>query len=257
MGTISPARRWRAFEHMKVTPLGIEGVLLVELVVHEDYRGFFIERFQIERFREQGLPTVWVQDNHSRSKPGGAPWPPLPAHPATGQARRGAARPDLGRRRGHPPRLAYLWPARRRRAERHERPAALDIRPASPTASASSETSRPTCCTAPTPSTAPAARAASPGTIQTWPCPGRSPIRLCQIATAPCGASPSIAPTPRPGQKSFRPPADRPDRAPTHPDLLHGRSGYPRPRHPGHPGQSVVIGMACRRASSSARPSVR
>jgi dTDP-4-dehydrorhamnose 3,5-epimerase len=55
---------------MKVSPLGIEGLLLVELVVHEDYRGFFIERFQIERFREHGLPTQFVQDNHSRSRPG-------------------------------------------------------------------------------------------------------------------------------------------------------------------------------------------
>jgi dTDP-4-dehydrorhamnose 3,5-epimerase len=55
---------------MKVTPLGLEGVLLVELVVHEDYRGFFIERFQIEHFREHGLPTQFAQDNHSRSRPG-------------------------------------------------------------------------------------------------------------------------------------------------------------------------------------------
>ena len=55
---------------MKVSPLGIEGLLLVELVVHEDYRGFFIERFQIDRFREHGLPTQFVQDNHSRSRPG-------------------------------------------------------------------------------------------------------------------------------------------------------------------------------------------
>ena len=55
---------------MKVTPLGLAGVLLVELVVHQDDRGFFVERFQIERFREQGLPTQFAQDNHSRSKPG-------------------------------------------------------------------------------------------------------------------------------------------------------------------------------------------
>jgi len=55
---------------MKVTPLGLEGLLLVELTVHKDDRGFFVERFQIERFREQGLPTQFAQDNHSRSKPG-------------------------------------------------------------------------------------------------------------------------------------------------------------------------------------------
>ena len=55
---------------MKVTRLDIEDVLLVELVVHEDERGFFVERFQVERFREQGLPTGFVQDNQSRNAPG-------------------------------------------------------------------------------------------------------------------------------------------------------------------------------------------
>jgi dTDP-4-dehydrorhamnose 3,5-epimerase len=55
---------------MKVTRLSIEGLLLVELVVHGDARGFFVERFQIEKFREAGLPTTFAQDNHSRSGPG-------------------------------------------------------------------------------------------------------------------------------------------------------------------------------------------
>ena len=55
---------------MKVTRLGIEGLLLVELVVHGDARGFFVERFQADRFRENGLPTTFAQDNHSRSGPG-------------------------------------------------------------------------------------------------------------------------------------------------------------------------------------------
>jgi dTDP-4-dehydrorhamnose 3,5-epimerase len=54
---------------MKVRGLGIDGLLLVELNVYEDARGFFIERFQSERFREAGLPTGLVQDNHSRSNP--------------------------------------------------------------------------------------------------------------------------------------------------------------------------------------------
>src|SRR6188508_919426 len=55
---------------MKVTRLDIEDVLLIELVVHEDERGFFVERFQVERFREQALPTEYVQDNQSRNAPG-------------------------------------------------------------------------------------------------------------------------------------------------------------------------------------------
>jgi dTDP-4-dehydrorhamnose 3,5-epimerase len=55
---------------MKVTRLEIEDVLLIELPVYGDARGFFVERFQIERFRDEGLPTQFVQDNHSRSGPG-------------------------------------------------------------------------------------------------------------------------------------------------------------------------------------------
>ena len=55
---------------MKVTPLEIEDVLLVELTVHADARGFFVERFGLDRFRELGLPTAFVQDNQSRNRPG-------------------------------------------------------------------------------------------------------------------------------------------------------------------------------------------
>ena len=55
---------------MKVTPLDIEDVLLVELTVHADARGFFVERFGLDRFRELGLPTAFVQDNQSRNRPG-------------------------------------------------------------------------------------------------------------------------------------------------------------------------------------------
>jgi dTDP-4-dehydrorhamnose 3,5-epimerase len=55
---------------MKVHRLDIDGVLLIELTVHGDARGFFVERFQYERFQEHGLPTTFMQDNHSRSAPG-------------------------------------------------------------------------------------------------------------------------------------------------------------------------------------------
>lgn len=55
---------------MKVTHLELEGLVLIELVIHRDPRGFFTERFQLNRFRENGLPTNFVQDNHSRSVPG-------------------------------------------------------------------------------------------------------------------------------------------------------------------------------------------
>ncbi|MBU6375171.1 MAG: dTDP-4-dehydrorhamnose 3,5-epimerase [Bdellovibrionales bacterium] len=53
-----------------VTELELQGLYLVQLAVHGDSRGFFVERFQEKRFAEHGLPTRFVQDNHSRSAPG-------------------------------------------------------------------------------------------------------------------------------------------------------------------------------------------
>jgi len=55
---------------MKVTPLRMKGLLLIELAIHRDERGFFAERFHLAEFAARGLPTHFVQDNHSRSAPG-------------------------------------------------------------------------------------------------------------------------------------------------------------------------------------------
>lgn len=55
---------------MHITRLGLAGLLQIELDVHGDERGFFVERFNFERFRAAGLPSAFVQDNHSRSRPG-------------------------------------------------------------------------------------------------------------------------------------------------------------------------------------------
>lgn len=46
-----------------------EVVVLVPQVF-EDARGFFMEAFRVDKFRDLGLPTDFVQDNHSRSKKG-------------------------------------------------------------------------------------------------------------------------------------------------------------------------------------------
>lgn len=54
---------------MKVTSLEMAGLVLVELDVFRDTRGFFTERFHLERFRSYGLPTNIAQLNHSRSAP--------------------------------------------------------------------------------------------------------------------------------------------------------------------------------------------
>jgi dTDP-4-dehydrorhamnose 3,5-epimerase len=55
---------------MKLESVGIDGLVLVQLAVHGDNRGFFVERFRRSEFFSQGLTTDFVQDNHSRSAPG-------------------------------------------------------------------------------------------------------------------------------------------------------------------------------------------
>lgn len=55
---------------MKISKTPLKDLLVVELDVHGDERGFFIERFQQEKFKELGLPTDFSQDNHSRSTKG-------------------------------------------------------------------------------------------------------------------------------------------------------------------------------------------
>jgi dTDP-4-dehydrorhamnose 3,5-epimerase len=53
---------------MKVTPLSIPDVLLIEPSVFEDERGFFFESFREDIFRkETSLNVSFVQDNHSKS----------------------------------------------------------------------------------------------------------------------------------------------------------------------------------------------
>ena len=55
---------------MKIIDLPLDGLKLIELVVHGDVRGFFVERFRVDVFREHGLPVEFAQENHSRSAPG-------------------------------------------------------------------------------------------------------------------------------------------------------------------------------------------
>ena len=53
---------------MKITPLAIPDVLLIEPRVFGDERGFFYESFNQQRFNEvTGLDLQFVQDNHSKS----------------------------------------------------------------------------------------------------------------------------------------------------------------------------------------------
>lgn len=48
----------------------IPDLKLVQLKLHGDARGFFVERYREDAFAAAGLPTVYKQDNHSRSAPG-------------------------------------------------------------------------------------------------------------------------------------------------------------------------------------------
>ncbi|MEA2115207.1 MAG: dTDP-4-dehydrorhamnose 3,5-epimerase [Thermodesulfobacteriota bacterium] len=53
---------------MKVQPTTIPDLLVIEPTVFGDERGFFFESFNQQRWQEQtGLPTLFVQENHSRS----------------------------------------------------------------------------------------------------------------------------------------------------------------------------------------------
>ena len=56
---------------MTVHETALPGVLLIEPTVYGDERGFFLERFHTERYRERaGITLPFVQDNHSRSRRG-------------------------------------------------------------------------------------------------------------------------------------------------------------------------------------------
>lgn len=55
---------------MKVTRPQIPDLILIELAVYGDDRGFFVERFNQKKFQDLGLQVKFVQDNHSLSKPG-------------------------------------------------------------------------------------------------------------------------------------------------------------------------------------------
>ena len=55
---------------MKVIETALAGVVIIEPKVFGDQRGFFLESFQTERYREAGIELPFVQDNHSRSQRG-------------------------------------------------------------------------------------------------------------------------------------------------------------------------------------------
>lgn len=55
---------------MKVTPTVIPDLLVIEPAVFGDERGFFMESYNAPRYKENGIPAEFVQDNLSQSKKG-------------------------------------------------------------------------------------------------------------------------------------------------------------------------------------------
>jgi dTDP-4-dehydrorhamnose 3,5-epimerase len=56
---------------IKIESQHLNGVVVLSHPdVFEDERGFFLEAFRADQFAELGLPTTFLQDNHSRSRKG-------------------------------------------------------------------------------------------------------------------------------------------------------------------------------------------
>ena len=55
---------------MKIETTPLSGVLLITPTVFGDDRGFFMETYNAAKTADQGVPEVFVQDNHSRSSKG-------------------------------------------------------------------------------------------------------------------------------------------------------------------------------------------
>jgi len=54
----------------KFTETEIEGVYIISPIVFGDNRGYFMETYNYNEFKEAGLDMVFVQDNQSKSKKG-------------------------------------------------------------------------------------------------------------------------------------------------------------------------------------------
>lgn len=52
---------------MRFTETELKGVILIDLDVHKDPRGFFLEICHAEKYREAGIHGPFVQDNFSKS----------------------------------------------------------------------------------------------------------------------------------------------------------------------------------------------
>src|SRR3954464_3731218 len=93
--------------HMQRLETRLDGLVLLAPVVHGDARGFFVETFRADTARRHGIPTEFVQDNHSRSRQGTLRGIHFQTHPGQGKLVRVARGRVLDvvvdLRRGSPP----------------------------------------------------------------------------------------------------------------------------------------------------------
>ena len=63
----------------------LDGIVLLAPAVHGDERGFFVETWREDTWRENGVPSEFVQDNHSRSRRGTVRGIHFQTHPGQGK----------------------------------------------------------------------------------------------------------------------------------------------------------------------------
>ena len=70
---------------MERLPTRLPGLVLLAPAVHGDARGFFMETYRADAWAAEGVPTEFVQDNHSRSRRGTLRGLHFQTHPGQGK----------------------------------------------------------------------------------------------------------------------------------------------------------------------------
>ena len=70
---------------MNRLPTRLPGLVLLAPAVHGDARGFFMETYRADAWAAEGVPTDFVQDNHSRSRRGTLRGLHFQTHPGQGK----------------------------------------------------------------------------------------------------------------------------------------------------------------------------
>jgi dTDP-4-dehydrorhamnose 3,5-epimerase len=70
---------------MRRLPTRLDGLVLLEPAVHGDERGFFLETWREDTWVSHGVPSAFVQDNHSRSRRGTVRGIHFQTHPGQGK----------------------------------------------------------------------------------------------------------------------------------------------------------------------------